>query len=141
MAWRAGTAARPESPGFRRGLLFNWDATFGGGIAPVRAARRGGIVPGLHNPTRRHHPRQKAPDGSPGTPGMNTTPVATPSRPCITQPPRRDDDLIPKRDDALRGGDIDMRRIAQLFEQLLAILPREPERPHVRCAEPANNRR
>jgi len=37
MEWRAGTAARPESPGFRRGLLFNWDATFGGGIAPVRA--------------------------------------------------------------------------------------------------------
>jgi hypothetical protein len=51
MEWQTGSAARPESPGFRRGLLFNWDATFGGGIAPVRAARRGGIVPGLHDPT------------------------------------------------------------------------------------------
>jgi hypothetical protein len=45
MEWQTGSAAHPESPGFRRGLLFNWDATFGGGIAPVRATRRAGIVP------------------------------------------------------------------------------------------------
>ena len=32
MEWQAGSAADPESPGFRRGLLFNWDATFGGGL-------------------------------------------------------------------------------------------------------------
>jgi len=31
MEWQAGSAARPESLGFRRGLLFNWGATLGGG--------------------------------------------------------------------------------------------------------------
>jgi hypothetical protein len=51
MAWWAGSAARPESRGFRRGLLFNWDATFGGGITPVHTTRRGGITPSLHDPT------------------------------------------------------------------------------------------
>jgi len=33
VAW-AGTAARPESPGFRRGLLFDRLATTGGRVIP-----------------------------------------------------------------------------------------------------------
>jgi len=31
--WQAGSATHPESPGFRRGLLFNWDTIRRGGIA------------------------------------------------------------------------------------------------------------
>jgi len=34
MEWQAGSAARPESPGFRRGLLFDRLATTGGRVIP-----------------------------------------------------------------------------------------------------------
>jgi len=33
-----------ESPGFRWGLLFNWDAIFGGGIVPVYTTQHGVIT-------------------------------------------------------------------------------------------------